>query len=862
VRIISLIILGVSLLSSNLCFGDGFRYFKQGSWGTGFYNDFVVSGNYAYIAADGNGMDVVDLSVLPGNLSIVANLQLGNTAHSIAVSGNYAYVGLKFRALAVINISDPLHPVEVGRLSDNEKYEKIDVLGNYVYVVSGSKLIIYDVSTPSTPTKSGEVILSNSGTSYAGCDVAVADSYVFVGTTGGVFTIDVTTASSPSILDFDALSESAMRVKVLGMRLYVGNAWDGFAIYDITTPANPVFIVSQAVGTYTRDICVDGNDLYCANLSDAYKYDITDTSAITLSTTYSCEDGAFECALYGTYFLTTRDKTGLSVFTKAGVFTTTLDKSGEIRNLRVEGNYCYAMGAGETNILSISDPTNISYEGKYTTDQVQYDGHIIDGDVMYVCDYSGSWYQVDISTPSSPTENWNYPSPNGVNYKCMKKSGNFIYCAGNGGLEIFDISDIAHPSLHNSYGIGTTDYRDILISGTMVALVDATGDKLVLLNINDVANPSITLYKTIGIQTYPEALALTEDDYMLVGGSDGLEIIYVSNPSSPVYISVLGSGSAGQIQDIELFGNIAIVAGGYYDLRQIDITDKVHPELLDILDEGGYINSVAYQAPYLYVSSRYQGTVTAYKLVAAPCDLNRDGKTEMLLRDNSTGSNKTFYLDGITKDSEAAVSAANANYRVFGTGDFNGDGYTDIVMRHQTYNTSIVYYMKDNLKIGVANLPYANSNWNMVGVGDLNDDGKPDIILRNTVYAKTIVWYMNGITKTGSGVLPYVNMNWEIAKIVDLNNDGKDDMIIRHPGYAISQIWYLNGIIKIGGTSLPYANANWSFVGYGDFDDNSKTDLLLRNQNYGTTQVWYMDSAVRTGTDNLPFASTNWNVVN
>jgi len=35
---------------------------KVGEWGTGIYMDVFISGNYAYCAADGAGLDIIDIS--------------------------------------------------------------------------------------------------------------------------------------------------------------------------------------------------------------------------------------------------------------------------------------------------------------------------------------------------------------------------------------------------------------------------------------------------------------------------------------------------------------------------------------------------------------------------------------------------------------------------------------------------------------------------------------------------------------------------------------------------------------------------------------------------------------------------------
>jgi len=56
-----------------------------------------VSGNFAYLAAGGEGLKVIDVST-PANPQWVGGYNTSGNARAVAVSGHYAYVRMSRRA--------------------------------------------------------------------------------------------------------------------------------------------------------------------------------------------------------------------------------------------------------------------------------------------------------------------------------------------------------------------------------------------------------------------------------------------------------------------------------------------------------------------------------------------------------------------------------------------------------------------------------------------------------------------------------------------------------------------------------------------------------------------------------------------
>jgi hypothetical protein len=114
-----------------------------GSWrqpSPGFARDVAVAGNYAYVAAQSAGLQVIDVSN-PADPQRVGGYATGVYAEDVAVSGNFAYVAAGFGGLEVIDVSDPANPQRVGGNSAF-RASAVVVNGDKVYIAADSDGLI------------------------------------------------------------------------------------------------------------------------------------------------------------------------------------------------------------------------------------------------------------------------------------------------------------------------------------------------------------------------------------------------------------------------------------------------------------------------------------------------------------------------------------------------------------------------------------------------------------------------------------------------------------------------------------------------------------------------------------------------
>ncbi len=172
------------------------------------------------------------------------NLSGNDNGVKVQISGNYAYVvrnsGTDF---AIINISNPSSPSLTSSLSLAGSPSNIFISGNYAYVTSddnSAELIIIDISNPSSPSIIGTY---NDAGNEDARGVFVTNSFAYLALNGGndLVIVNIANPSAPVFVGGITLSGSAFEVSVSGNYAYVASSSDNqeLQIVNITTPTSP-----------------------------------------------------------------------------------------------------------------------------------------------------------------------------------------------------------------------------------------------------------------------------------------------------------------------------------------------------------------------------------------------------------------------------------------------------------------------------------------------------------------------------------------------------------------------------------------------------------------------------------------------
>ena len=264
--------------------------------------DVSVYGDYAYVAAGGMGMRVVNVTnpAAPyetGNVwthngngvvedwpyafvgggdqffsidvsdpeapGTVGTVNPVNTLGRLALDGVHAYVAEGTGGLGVVDVSDRANPDHIALLNTPGSAEDLAISGNHAFVAdSGGGLRIIDITTPASPSEVGHY----TWTDQPAFGVAARGGYVYVTTqnNGGLRVLDVSVPESPVEVGACEMLGHGYGVEVEGDYAYVAFGLDGLRIINIADPTKP-----WLVGSYDTSLAwsldLDGGLIYLAD---------------------------------------------------------------------------------------------------------------------------------------------------------------------------------------------------------------------------------------------------------------------------------------------------------------------------------------------------------------------------------------------------------------------------------------------------------------------------------------------------------------------------------------------------------------------------------------------------------------------
>ncbi len=270
-----------------------------------------INGNYAYVAALGTGLQVVDISD-PQNPIIAGSVDMpySGRAWDVFVKEGFAYVtndvgtfdNQHFR-LEVIDIGNPQNPVIIGSTGANGFPEDIHVMDNYAYVAWHASTLdgglkIFDISSPQSP-----LFLSSINTgSMSLMGVSVNGSYAYVA--NGWNSLEVFDISDPqnpiSVSSIDIIAPTAVHVED-GYAYVAGS--ESFEILDVSNPQNPIIVGSIEISLLSKGIYVSGDYAYIAAQENGLQiFDITDPQNPVIADSVDTPEGfATDVYVYGSY---------------------------------------------------------------------------------------------------------------------------------------------------------------------------------------------------------------------------------------------------------------------------------------------------------------------------------------------------------------------------------------------------------------------------------------------------------------------------------------------------------------------------------------------------------------------------------
>lgn len=494
---------------------------------------------------------------------------LDGTARDVYVDGTTAYVSAGAGGLIIYDISNLSAPVKIGESGDIGYVESVFISGDYAFVAAGEEgLISLDISDPTNPTFID--FYRNHGTNEHATEVIVDNNYayfadgedgfeiVYISPNGNLFWRD----------NYHSIGVAFTALELIGTKVYATGRY-GMKIFDVSVPTDITPTASFNDGGMNNDIEIVGDYAYLADMEEGLEIiNIT----IPLSANMS-EVGQYDLPF----------------------------KS--LSSVTVEGGYAYVCSNDGFEIIDVSDVTNPFKVGGY--DNGKGLGIDIVGNYAFVCELERGVAIYDISNPSAPTEYARIDEFAGIEDIALSSEAAFV-AAGTEGVMKIDISTPSAPILtstynanpiyaiesHEGYLYGISDDGiKIIDENTMSEVAYYTGnffdaipygDRVYLFKIDgieilDISNPTSPTY--LGNYTHATYGGLTtgyiDDTYVYAVNPD--YGVYILNAQVPTSVEVVGLMTYNFVEHLSIQGDIAYLISRNLGLGIFDISDPSEP---------------------------------------------------------------------------------------------------------------------------------------------------------------------------------------------------------------------------------------------------------------------------------------------
>ncbi len=391
-----------------------------------------------------------------------------------------------------------------------------------------------------------------------------------------------------------------------GNNIYIATSDGGLLIVDTTVKSNPVLKGQYDEELSFNDVYVEGNYAFVDHKNILFVIDITSTTNPSKAGEFTFSDTTYiyDICVKGSYVFVACGLDGLKVLdistlSNMQVVDTYEDtNNGWIDTLYISGNQLHLGGNGlDYIILDCTTPTSLSLVGNYTPlDSITE--IFIDGNHAFLGESGNPGIEIiSIITPASPTQVAT------LSDACIDISvSNEIIFANEyaSGLAMYNISDIAHPSLITKVNVSTSN---LLIEGDYL-YSRLTFERLDIWNISNVTDiVEIGVFYSTG---FAHRVAVSGNYAYVADERDGLEIIDISDPINPTKVYSYKFNITSRVYDVYIVGNKLYVAHGGYGLFIFDITNKANPTLLGTYDTIlGKARGIAVNGDTAYLANEY-----------------------------------------------------------------------------------------------------------------------------------------------------------------------------------------------------------------------------------------------------------------
>jgi hypothetical protein len=512
----------------------------------------------------------------------VGEIDLPGHSRRVRAEGDHVYVLHDF-GFSILDASDPLNPVPVGRLQIEVTPADFAVAGGRAYVAGFTAgFLIVDVSVPSSPTVLGHLDFP------AAWSVAVEGQRACVVDRTFMHLVDVSNAQAPVVISTLDLGARCDDIVLRGNLVFASN-WTEYdiTIIDWSETQHPK-IVARIADSYSEALSLEDDLLRIGYFSRMRIFDVADPSRpVVLSETFL--DGSilgFLTRGQRTYAATSR---GLEVLDSSDPYQplqlVTVPVPGSIGGVAVLGDCAYiANGMTGVAMVDVRRPEPPQPLGTLHLDGL-YRGPFWDSGRLYL----GLWEErvsiYDVTDEAKPRQIGSIPK-----WGYVAARGDHAYVGSGSALYIYDVSRPEASYLKAQLAMPKADH--ICLSGSR-AYVASDGLRIV-----DISDPSApVLLGHLPLQLGAHRVAVY-GDWAYVDGLLYLHCVDVSNPAEPriarsIYTSTVG---------LAVSGDRLYASDGRTVVRIYDLANPAEPRQIGTIKGVQGVESFAVRGSMLYLT--------------------------------------------------------------------------------------------------------------------------------------------------------------------------------------------------------------------------------------------------------------------
>jgi hypothetical protein len=539
----------------------------------------------------------------------------------VVLAGNTAITNFQGRSgqyvtpnwgLAAVNVATPSAPTggHVGTIPASDALPRIALAGTKLYALDQNGVLVFDVTTPSSPTELGSFPFADTTTQKN--DLSATGTLACLAANDGLHLVDFSTPSAPKAVGTYTQANVVPARGVVcsgGYAAVAGN--NRIQIVDVHVPASPVMVADVAAGSFNspggKGLAFDGSLVYevtytdsgaLAAALDVYAFTPPATAGSTGSLLKSGSLGNVSsinaiAAVGSQVFFGGLDSVGIvdvshpsaPAYAKRAFFGVSSGVAGA-------GSTLYAAGE-DFSVFDFSKVPTVVTLPSYLDDAIV--GSAVVGSIGYVARASSGLVVEDLRDPTHPV----VLSTTSASATGLAMSGHYAYVSvANGSSSSLQVYDVSNPAAPVNVGSTTASGQYIenlrLAGGRAYANCDGY---VCVFDIGTPAAPSLlTAYNVssiIGTSSLELPFEVSGTDLYIptyASSAAGLAVIDMSSLSTPTLVTTLTlAGTIGSQGSLALSGSTLYAMGscdppsvGEDCLYTIDVSSPAAPKALGV----------------------------------------------------------------------------------------------------------------------------------------------------------------------------------------------------------------------------------------------------------------------------------------